>query len=129
MIWHHLPGILGVARFLRTTQWTRASYVLAYGTGFSLSRDRVRECNFLPTPFGCRERDNTDLPRQIGMLRQPVFVVVLCGQVFKSKRWMPWHLEPKKDVEICDKPRGADNRAVIRGCPNGETPPGRVRTW
>lgn len=36
---------------------------------------------------------------------------------------MPWHQEPMKDVEICDKPRGADKRAVIRGCPNGETPP------
>jgi hypothetical protein len=45
-------------------------------------------------------------------------------QVSKSKRWMPWHLEPKKDVVICDKPRGADKRAVIRGFPNGETPPG-----
>lgn len=53
----------------------------------------------------------------------------LCGQVSKSKRWMPWHLEPKKDVEICDKPRGADNRAVIRGFPNGETPPGDLSTW
>jgi len=37
---------------------------------------------------------------------------------------MPWHLEPKKDVAICDKPRGADKRALIRGCPNGETPLG-----
>lgn len=42
---------------------------------------------------------------------------------------MPGHLEPKKDVVICDKPRGVDKRAVIRGCPNGETRPGRVRTW
>ena len=47
-----------------------------------------------------------------------------CSQVSKSKRWMPWHLEPKKDVAICDKPRGADKRALIRGCPNGETPLG-----
>lgn len=47
-----------------------------------------------------------------------------CGQVSKSKRWMPWHLEPKKDVVICDKPRGADKRALIRGSPNGETPSG-----
>lgn len=46
------------------------------------------------------------------------------NQIFKSKRWMPWHLEPKKDVEICDKPRGVDNRTLIRGFPNGETPPG-----
>ncbi len=53
----------------------------------------------------------------------------LCGQVSKSKRWMPWHLEPKKDVEICDKPRGADNRALIRGFPNGETPLGAFVTW
>ena len=41
---------------------------------------------------------------------------------------MPWHLEPKKDVVICDKPRGADKRAVIRGFPNGETQQGRLRT-
>ena len=35
---------------------------------------------------------------------------------------MPWHQEPMKDVGGCDKPRGAVNRAVIRGCPNGVTP-------
>jgi len=23
----------------------------------------------------------------------------------KGTRWMPWHLEPKKDVDGCDKPR------------------------
>jgi len=34
---------------------------------------------------------------------------------------MPWHQEPMKDVGACDKPRGAGNRAVIRGFPNGET--------
>ena len=28
-----------------------------------------------------------------------------------------------KDVVVCDKPRGADKQALIRGCPNGETPP------
>lgn len=49
-------------------------------------------------------------------------------QVFKSKRWMPWHLEPKKDVAICDKPRGTDKQVLIRGCPNGETPLGGVPT-
>ncbi len=41
----------------------------------------------------------------------------------KSAWWMPWHQEPMKDVEICDKPRGADKQALIRGSPNGETPP------
>ena len=45
-------------------------------------------------------------------------------QAIKSQRWMPWHLEPKKDVAICDKPRGVDKRTLIRGCPNGETPSG-----
>jgi hypothetical protein len=49
--------------------------------------------------------------------------LIFCGQVFKSIRWMPWHQEPKKDVVACDKPRGAGKRAVIRGCPNGETRP------
>jgi hypothetical protein len=45
----------------------------------------------------------------------------LCGQVVKGARWMPWHQEPMKDVGDRDSPRGAVNRAVIRGCPNGET--------
>ena len=40
---------------------------------------------------------------------------------------MPWHLEPKKDVAICDKPRGADKQALILGSPNGETPLGALR--
>ena len=45
------------------------------------------------------------------------------GQAKKGTRGMPWHQEPMKDVEICDKPRGADKQALIRGSPNGETPP------
>ena len=28
-----------------------------------------------------------------------------------------------KDVVVCDKPRGADKQALIRGFPNGETHP------
>jgi hypothetical protein len=64
--------VIGTARTLRITQWTRAS-------------------------------------------------LNLCGQVNKGTRWMPWHQEPKKDVGGCDKPRGAANRALIRGFPNGET--------
>ena len=54
---------------------------------------------------------------------EAILTHVVC-QVLKSKRWMPWQLEPKKDVAICDNPRGADKRASIRGCPNGETPAG-----
>ena len=47
---------------------------------------------------------------------------IFVAQVFKGARWMPWHQEPKKDVGICDKPRGVDNQTVIRGFPNGGTP-------
>jgi len=47
--------------------------------------------------------------------------IFVCSQVYKGTRWMPWHQEPKKDVGICDKPRGVDNQTVIRGFPNGET--------
>jgi hypothetical protein len=42
-------------------------------------------------------------------------------QATKSQRWMPWRLEPMKDVGDCEKPREAVDRALIRGCPNGET--------
>jgi hypothetical protein len=45
----------------------------------------------------------------------------ICGQVVKGARWMPWYQEPMKDVGGRDRPRGVVNRAVIRGCPNGET--------
>jgi hypothetical protein len=45
----------------------------------------------------------------------------ICGQVFKGARWMPWYQEPMKDVGGRDRPRGAVNRALIRGCPNGVT--------
>ena len=34
---------------------------------------------------------------------------------------MPWRLLPTKDVDGCDKPRGAAYPALIRGSPNGET--------
>ena len=34
---------------------------------------------------------------------------------------MPWRLLPMKDVGGCEKPRGAVDQALIRGCPNGET--------
>ena len=108
-------GVGGTDRTLRTTQWTRASseispifWVCSAGLGTHRGVASV---------FGV-------------VLVVCVFSLFLCDfQVAKSKRWMPGHLEPKKDVVICDKPRGVDKRAVIRGCPNGETPPGRVRTW
>lgn len=48
-------------------------------------------------------------------------LIVLCVQVFKGTRWMPWHQEPMKDVGACDMPRGVGNQTLIRGFPNGET--------
>ncbi len=64
------------------------------------------------------------VPGEIVVFSIAIIFIDLCGQVFKGTRWMPWHQEPKKDVGICDKPGGVDNRALIPGCPNGETPPG-----
>ena len=32
------------------------------------------------------------------------------GQATKSAWRMPWRQEPKKDVAICEKPRGAESR-------------------
>jgi hypothetical protein len=46
------------------------------------------------------------------------------SQVSKGLRWMPWRQEPMKDASGCEKPRGAAEKAEIRGCPNGETRPG-----
>ena len=43
------------------------------------------------------------------------------SQATKSQRWMPWRQMPMKDVDGCDKPRGAAYLASIRGSPNGET--------
>jgi len=48
-------------------------------------------------------------------------VVWVLWQAMKGTWWMPWHREPMKDVVACDKPWGVGKRAVIRGCPNGET--------
>ena len=45
----------------------------------------------------------------------------LYDQVIKRMRWMPRRQEAMKDVVVCDKPRGADKQALIRGFPNGET--------
>jgi hypothetical protein len=34
---------------------------------------------------------------------------------------MPWRSDPKKDVDDCEKLRGAVYQALIRRCLNGET--------
>ena len=48
-------------------------------------------------------------------------VLGLYSQATKRIRWMPWESEAMKDVEACDKVRGAGKRAVIRTSLNGET--------
>ncbi len=47
----------------------------------------------------------------------------LYSQVTKSMRWMPWRQKAMKDVVVCDKPGGVDNKRYIPGFPNGETQP------
>lgn len=45
-----------------------------------------------------------------------------CGRVVgKGAWWMPWQTGPMKDAWGRDRPRGAADRALIRGCPNGVT--------
>jgi hypothetical protein len=87
---------------------------------------RVRECLrvwaglVVGAPWGC-------LVAGDGSLFENCRVdASICGQVVKGARWMPWHQEPMKDVGGRDRPRGAVNRAVIRGCPNGGT---RQSSW
>ena len=48
-------------------------------------------------------------------------VLGLYSQATKRIRWMPWQSEAMKDVEACDKVRGAGKQAVIRAFLNGET--------
>ena len=57
-------------------------------------------------------------------------VLGLYSQATKRIRWMPWQSEAMKDVEACDKARGAGKQAVIRAFLNGETHrlSGRYRT-
>ncbi len=57
-----------------------------------------------------------------------IFVLTkLYGQVTKSMQGMPRRRKAMKDVASCDKPRGVVQQTVIRGSPNGETPPGEAR--
>ena len=48
-------------------------------------------------------------------------VLGLYSQATKRIRWMPWQSEAMKDVEACDKARGAGKQAMIRAFLNGET--------
>ena len=70
--------------------------------------------------------DMTPAATDAGLLDGSVGCCWCVGQVVKGARWMPGHQEPMKDVGGRDRPRGAVNRAVIRGCPNGVT---RQPSW
>ena len=69
-----------------------------------------------PLGGGAAGREEGRWPRRPGRLG-------LYGQANKRTRWMPRRQEATKDVAACEKPRGAGKRAMIRGCPNGETRP------
>ena len=43
------------------------------------------------------------------------------NQARKGVWWMPWHQSAMKDVDSCEKLRGAAKQALIRRYPNGET--------
>lgn len=96
-------GFGGPGCFLRTAQWTRASLV---DDESRLERD---------PSFG------EGSLRVVFVVYLRFVLIVLCVQVFKGIRWMPWHQEPMKDVGACDMPRGVGNQTLIRGFPNGET--------
>ena len=42
------------------------------------------------------------------------------GQANKSKGWMPWHQEPKKDAKSCEKPWGGAHIQRTRGIRMGK---------
>ena len=43
------------------------------------------------------------------------------GQALKGTWGMSWYRMAMKGVEVCEKPGGADKRALILGCPNVPT--------
>jgi hypothetical protein len=71
---------------------------------------RVAECGWSQRPLRTEERARASRKQ-----------CKKYSQAIKSQRWMPWRQMPMKDVGGCEKPRGAVDRASIRGCPNGET--------
>ena len=88
---------------------------------------------------GCRQTeagDTVELHRRFpGEMRGSGTNECFRGRVFSQERarlwdqankcmwWMPWRCQAKKDVQACEKLRGAGNEALIRRCPNGETHP------
>ena len=50
------------------------------------------------------------------------------GKATKGVRWMPWHMEPMKDVISCDKPREGANNLRSEDFRMGQPVPGYTRT-
>ncbi len=77
---------------------------------------------FSGSTFGCSFEAGPYGPAFLALFENSIASTsIFVLQATKSQRWMPWRLKPMKDVGGCDKPRGAAERALIRGCPNGET--------
>src|SRR5437588_11478960 len=73
-----------------------------------------REGGARPHPLVENCRANTSIKVNVSTCKKN-------SQATKSQRWMPWRQMPMKDVDGCEKPRGAAYQASIRGSPNGET--------
>ena len=82
---------------------------------FKAPAEHARECT-----FGYMTAAGEDGNEEIGQIAKRGGFG-LYDQVTKRTRWMPWRQKAMKDVEVCEKPRGADKQASIRGYPNGET--------
>jgi hypothetical protein len=50
-----------------------------------------------------------------------ILTKIIYDQDIKGKWWMPWRRKAMKDVDSCDKLRGAAKQALIRGFLNGGT--------
>jgi hypothetical protein len=83
----------------------RDTYLLERPTLFSFERPRLRVRLLL-----CGRPPRVDLEICIVAIneREQSFssrTGMFYRQDIKGVRWMPWHQEPKKDVDGCDKPR------------------------
>jgi hypothetical protein len=97
-------------------RWWRLSLVLGAGAGGSLLSFEGPRAEDLGSTASA-ELENCTIAKK-GYLRRPCLrarrrtaPTAPSGaegahrQDVKGTRWMPWHQEPKKDVDGCDKPR------------------------
>ena len=55
--------------------------------------------------------------------------IFVARQATKGTWWMPWHQEPMKDVEACDKPRGVGNQTLYPGISEWGNPAGVMSSY